>query len=206
MAQRRERPDPVSGTRSPSSAEEISAEGRLAGRTVAILLVATGAGSVAASWDDLWRACGEIAGPCVSRSASAVMLSAVSLGIAALGVLLWIRIGRRPIDAEGSSRSVWALGLLVALGAAFAASRIPSFTCARGRFDDLLELCMHPPSTSEPARWLLAKQALVVAGIVGGLVVAVRPRWVRMSAPLAALLWLGGAGWLVFETMVRPPG
>ena len=190
----------------PAPLEDITAQGRLAGRTVAVLLAASGAGIVLASWDELWERCGEIAGECVSRSASAVLLSAVSLLAVAVGVLVWVRVRRRPIDPYGSSRYVWALGVLFALGVVFVAGRIPAFTCARGRFDDLLELCMHPPSTSEPARWLFVKGAILAAGFVAGAVIAARPRWVRITALTTVIAWLGGAGWLVVETLVRRSG
>ena len=182
--------------------DDITPEGRIAGRTAGALSVGSGVAAIAVSWDDLWRRCGdELRGPCVSRSASAVLLTATGVVALALGVLAWRRVGRRPVDAYGSSRWVWALGALFALGAVLVASRVPAFTCARGRFDELLELCMHPPSTSEPSRWLLGKEAIVVAGIVGGLVIVARPRWVRVTAVLAAGLWLGGLGWTLLETM-----
>lgn len=84
------------------------------------------------------------------------------------------------------------------------AARIPAFTCDRGRFDELLELCMHPPTTSAATSWLLVKKAIVVVGLVGGMVTAARPRGVRLSAPApaAAAAWGGGAGWTVVDTMV----
>jgi hypothetical protein len=71
-----------------------------------------------------------------------------------VGALAWRRVSRRPVDPYGFSRFVWCFGVLFALGAVFTASRIAAFTRARGRFDDLLEPCLHPPSTSEPSRWL----------------------------------------------------
>jgi len=98
---------------------------------------------------------------------------------------------------------VWWFGVLFALGAVFAASRVPAFTCARGRFDDLLELCMHPPSTSEPSRWLWAKEAIVVVGLVGGTVVAARPSLARFTVPLATLVFALGTGWVILEALVR---
>jgi hypothetical protein len=105
------------------------------------------------------------------------------------------------VDPQGSSRYVLALGALLALGCIFVAGRIPAFTCDRGRFDDVLVLCMHPPSTSEPTSWLLLKKAVVVLGLLGGIVVSVRPRNVKVTAPVAVAVWGAGFGWLIVDTM-----
>jgi hypothetical protein len=187
------------------SGPEITAEGRLAGRVFAVLLVATGVGVLAAGWDDLWRRCGQISGPCVSRAAGAVLLSVAAVVAIGVGLFTWRRVARRPVDPEGSSRFVWWFGLLFLLGGVFAASRIPAFTCSRGRFDELLELCMHPPSTSEPSRWSWAKDAVVAGGVVGALAIVARPRLARVGIPAAALVFVGGTGWLVLDTLVRRP-
>jgi hypothetical protein len=182
---------------------DITAEGRLAGRVFAVILVVTGAGVIAASWDELWRRCDALAGECVSRSAGSVLLTGASVVLIAAGAFTWWRVSRRPVDPYGSARFVWWFGVLFALGAAFAAARIPAFTCARGRFDDLLELCLHPPSTSEPARWGWAKDAVVAIGLLGAIVVMARPRLARVSVPLASLVFAAGTAWLVVETLVR---
>ncbi len=163
----------------------------------------TGVGVIAASWGALWQRCGEIAGECVARSAGAALLTMASVVSVGVGVAIWWRIRRRPVDPSGSSRYAWALGVLFAFGLVLAASRIPAFTCKRGRFDDVLELCMHPPTTSEPARWLFVKEAVVGLGLLGGMGIAIRPRWIRVTAPLGALAWFGGAGWVVAETLFR---
>lgn len=184
--------------------EEIAPEGRMAARTVAALLILTGLGIVAASVDELTRRCGdEIAGECVSRSSAGVLLTAMSVVLIGLAVVIWRRVSRRPTDAYGSVRYVWALGSMFTVASIVLASRIPAFTCDRGRLDDLLDLCMHPPTTSEPHRWLLAKQAMVAVAIVGGIAIGARPRWVRVTAPITAATWLGAMGWLVVATLVR---
>jgi hypothetical protein len=185
------------------SLDDITAEGRLAGVALGALLAASGAGLAVVSWDEAWRRCGEIAGECVSRSSGAVLQLVLAVGAIAAGLATVRRVRRRPLDPDGSARYVWVIGTTVALGAALLASRVPAFSCARGRFDDLLELCMHPPSTSEPARWLVAKQAIVAAGLVGSIVIAVRPRWARVTVPFAAAVWCGAFGWVLVETMVR---
>ena len=168
------------------SLDDITPEGRLAGIALGGLLVVSGAGAAVVV---------------LGRGVEAVRRDRRRMRLAIRGCGAPARDrdrrdrGRCPRRAsrptttarpDGSSRYVWVLGALVALGGVLAASRVPAFTCARGRLDDLLELCMHPPSTSEPARWLLAKQAIVAAGLIGAVVIAMRPRWARVTVPLAA--------------------
>jgi hypothetical protein len=181
---------------------EISADGLLAARAFAVTLVVSGVAMVAVSWDDIWRVCNEIAGPCTERSAGATILSLASVGAIVWGIGIVLRTRRRPVDPEGSSRYVWALGVLLALGAVFLASRVPAYTCARGEFDEVLVLCQHPPTTSEASSWLLYKRAIVVVGLLAAVVVAARPRWVRLTAPLSVIVWAAGFGWLIADTMV----
>jgi len=181
---------------------EISAKGLLAGRVFAVTTIASAVAMVAVSWDDIWRVCGGLAGSCVERSAGAIMLSTAAVAAAGWGVGIVIRTRRRPVDPEGSSRYVWALGVLFAIGAILIASRIPAYTCARGEFDDVLVLCQHPPTVSEATSLLLWKRAIVVVGLALGVLVAARPRLVKLTAPIAVLVWAAGFGWVLAETMV----
>ena len=180
---------------------EISREGRLAARVFSLTLIVSGVVLIVVAWDEMWRVCGAVDTPCEQRAAGAVLLTMGSVAAMAWGVWIQIHLRRRVLDPSGSSRYVWALGVLVALGCIFIAARIPAFTCDRGRFDDALTVCQHPPSISEPTSWLLLKQAIVVSGLVAGLVVAARPRNVRVTAPLAVAVWVVGAGWLIIDTM-----
>ena len=180
---------------------EISPEGAFAGRVFAMTLLVSAVALIGVSWDDIWRVCNAVSGPCVERSAGAIIISMCSLGAIAWGVGVLVRIRRRPVDPESSSRYVLALGALLSLGCIFVAGRIPAFTCDRGRFDDVLVLCMHPPSTSEPTSWLLLKKAVVVIGLLGGILVWIRPRNVRVTAPLSVAVWGAGFGWLIVDTM-----
>jgi hypothetical protein len=181
---------------------EISGEGLVAARVFAATIVASGIATIVASWDDVWRVCNELSGPCTERSAGAIILCFASIAAIAWGVGILVRVRKRPIDAEGSSRYVWALGALLALGSIFFASRIPAYTCARGDFDDVLVLCQHPPTVSEATSHLLLKEVIVVVGLLAGVLVAIRPRFVRLTAPLAVLAWAVGLGWLLADTML----
>jgi peptide/nickel transport system permease protein len=180
---------------------EISREGALAGRAFSLALLASAIGLIALSWDDIWRVCGAVHGDCVERSAGAVILTMGSIPAIAWGVGILVRIRRRPVHPAGSSRYVWALGVLFALGWIFIAGRIPAFTCDRGHFDDALAVCMHPPSISEATSWLLLKEAIVVIGLLGALLVSVRPRHVKLTAPVSVGAWGVGFGWLIADTM-----
>ena len=140
-------------------------------------------------------------GPCVERSAGVVILTMGSIPAIAWGVGILVRIRRRPVDPAGSSRYVWALGVLVAVGAVLIASGIPAHTCARGKFDDVLVLCQHPPTVSQPTSWLIWKGVIGAIGLLAGALVAVRPRFVTQTAPIAVIVWAVGFGWLIADTM-----
>jgi hypothetical protein len=60
---------------------------------------------------------------------------------------------------------------------------------------------MHPPSISDATSWVLLKGAFVVIGLLGGLLVSVRPRNVKLTAPLSVTAWSIGFGWLIADTM-----
>ena len=180
---------------------EVSPEGKLAGRIFAVTLIVSAVVTIVVSWDDIWRVCGKIAGPCVERSAGATILTMCSVAAMAWAVGIFVRIRRRLVDPDGSSRYVWALGALVALGGIFIATRIPAYTCDRGRFDDVLVLCMHPPSTSDPASLLFLKRAVVVGALAAAVVVSIRPKLVKVTAPVCVAVWAVGFGWLLAHTM-----
>ena len=180
---------------------EISPEGVLAGQVLSATLIVSAVALIGLSWDDIWRVCGAIYGGCVERSAGAMILTMGSVAALAWGVGILVRIRRRPVDRAGSSKYVWALGVLFALGGIFIAARIPAFTCDRGHFDDALAVCMHPPSISDATSWLLLKKAVVVVSLIVAVLVSVRPRNVKVTAPLSVAVWAVGFGWLLADTM-----
>jgi hypothetical protein len=139
-------------------------------------------------------------------AAAAGLASLGSIAAIVAGVWAWRRIARRPVHPEGSSRFVLGIAALFALGLLLLAWRIPAFTCERGRFDEVLQLCMHPPTpptTSEPVRWTLLRLVCATLGLAGGVAIALWPRGIRLTAPLAVLAWAGGAGLLLFQTLLR---
>ena len=165
-------------------------------------LVVSAVVMIVVSWDDIWRVCGAVVGPlrrAIGRRDDPHDVLPRRDRLGRVGIFAPLR--RRPVDPEGSSRYVWALGALVALGGIFIAGRIPAYTCARGRFDDVLVLCLHPPSTSDPTSWLLLKKAIVVVSLIVAVLVSVRPRNVKVTAPLSVAVWAVGFGWLLADTM-----
>lgn len=183
-------------------ADEISLDGAIAGYTVGAILVLAGTAFVVGGWDELWRRCGRASGGCQTSAASAALVTIFSIAAIAAGVAFVWRLAHRPVDPEGSSRTVVALGVLFAAGMLLLAWRIPAFTCARGRLDTVLDLCMHPPSTSEPASWTWVRLASAAVGLAGGALIAVRPRWARATAPLAVLACGAGIGLFLSQTFV----
>jgi hypothetical protein len=183
---------------------EISREGAIAARTLVATLVLTGVAVIAESWSELWQPCGVVVSTCVNRASTAALISMFSIGAIGGAVALGWRLRRRPVEPGGSSRYVIALGVMFALGLLSLAGSIPAFSCARGRLDPFLEMCVHRQTRSDPTSWLLIKRAIVLVGLVGGVAMAFSRRWVKVSAPLAALGWLGGVvGFLVATNMVH---
>ena len=182
-----------------SSLSEISVEGRIAGWTTAALFVSTAA-TVLIVWSaPSWRRCPTIVGPCSRGAAAAGLLVMGAVAMLVAGIAIALRLRRRPTEAGASARYVWWLGALFAIAVWVVSWKIPAFTCERGRFDELLERCMHPPSTSTPSRWIAAKDALLALGAVGGLAIALLPRWVRATAPIVVLTWCGVLSWVVSD-------
>jgi hypothetical protein len=71
-----------------------------------------------------------------------------------------------------------------------------------GRYDPILNLCLHPPTTSDATNLVPLKAGLAALGVAGGVLMAAKPRWAAAWAPLAVLAWIAGAGVLLVETLV----
>jgi hypothetical protein len=184
--------------------DEISPEGTIAAKTLVAVLVVTAVAIIASSWNELWHPCGVVVSTCVNRASTAALLDLFSIGAIVVAVALGWRLRSRPVAPEGSSRYVIALGVMFALGLLSVAATIPVFTCARGRLDVYLDMCVHPQTRSDATSWLLLKRGILLVGLVGGVATAFSRRWVKVSAPLAALGWLGGVvGFLVATKMVH---
>jgi hypothetical protein len=188
-ARRRERwppPDP------------ISEPGRIAGYTTAGCLIATSVAFLVASWDDL--VCTHNC-PFPPGLAALVWFIAVPIGLA--GIAIARRVSLRPTQSDGPTNWTLSFVILFSAGVAVVATRIPSFTCKVGHLDANVRLCIQASGRfSEPSNWIWLKALIAILGLMIG--IALRdPRRVYLAAPLAAIAWLFGFGWLLLDTVVR---
>ena len=181
---------------------EVAPEGALAAHVLAVVLAATGVAYAVAASDELWRRCDRADGSCETSAAAAALVTMTGLGLIAVAVLLERRLRRRPRDPEGGTGYVVALGVLFGAGLLLVAWRLPEGVCERGRYDPILNLCLHPPTTSDATNLIPLKAGLAALGVAGGALMAAKRRWAAAWVPLAVLAWIAGAGVLLVETLV----
>ena len=127
----------------------------------------------------------------------------VLVAAAAMG---WVILGR-PTDPDPGIRTGWVLGLSVifTLGVIAAASGIPQPDVPRRDDAQFLRLLRRagrqPGSPAAEYAWL--RHIVDVVGVVIGFTVIRSRRWVGVSAPIAATVWLGGTGALLARTLLR---
>lgn len=188
-ARRRERwppPDPISNP------------GRIAGYTTAGCLVVTSAAFLVASWDDL-----VCTNNCRFSPGLAALVYFVAVPIGLVGIAIARRVSLRPTQSDGSANWTLSLVILFSGGVAVAATRLPSFTCKVGHLDQNFRLCIEAGGRfSEPSNWIWLKALIAILGLMIGIALR-RPRHVYLAAPLAAISWLFGFGWLLLDTVVR---
>ena len=160
----------------------------------------------------IWGAWDELR--CIGRPADCEVFVGVG-GFVALAGLVTAAIGAgvawsvrgRAVTRTGESGWRWALALLFAVGAAVLVSRFPSYTCPAGvhlsaePFRLCIDLVRH--DRYDPAEWIGVKWALVGAGAVIALVATRLRIPVVVAAPVAAIAWFAGMGWLLLDTVAR---
>ena len=180
----------------------ISPAGRIAGLTTTGSVLAAGLAWLAVSVRVLLctRGCTVAAG---AGGLVAILVAGVVIAAAAL-----LRATLpRPLDPEAGSGWVYGLGVIFAVGVIAAASGIPDLVCPAGTKLSFFGFCAGPHSTRLAATsWTWLRRWIDVAGIVlGGLMVgfaALRTRrWVVVTAPIAALVWLAGTTALLLRTV-----
>jgi hypothetical protein len=187
--------------RSPRARTEISATGRVAGLTVGACVTIAGVAFLVASWDELTcrpagERCDDLAGV-----GGAVSFAALAATIA--GVSILVHTWRRPVVEGASSAWTWGLGIVFCLGVLAIGGLIPSHTCpGEARLSPAFATCVDGAERFEATSWLWPKRALWLAGLALGFTVMRSPRRVWLTAPVAAVVWLAGTGWLLWETMV----
>jgi hypothetical protein len=188
-ARRRERwppPDP------------ISKPGRIAGYTTAGCLVVTSGAFLVASWDDL-----VCTNNCPFPPGLAALVWFIAVPISLVGIAIARRVSLRPTQHDGPTSWTLSLVILFSGGIAVAATRLPSFTCKVGHLDANVRLCIEASGRfSEPSNWIWLKALIAILGLMIGIALR-QPRRVYLAAPLAALAWLFGFGWLLLDTVVR---
>lgn len=175
--------------------------GRIAGLTVGLCLTTTGAAFLIASWDELrctpaGETCDDVAG-----IGGAVSLAA--LGLAAIGVAIVVMTARRPVLESASSAWTWGLAAIFSIGVSLIAMRIPGFTCPDDiHLNPVFHTCIDGARRFDATSWVWPKRALLLAGLVVGFTLMRSPKRVWLTAPIAALVWFAGTGWLLYETMI----
>jgi hypothetical protein len=134
-------------------------------------------------------------------------VSIAALATAAIGVVVGWSMRGRAVTPTGESGWRWALALLFAVGATVLVSRFPSYTCPPGvrLSGEPFRLCIDlvRGDRYDPAEWIGLKWAIVGAAALIA-VVATRLRVpVAVAAPLAAIAWFAGMGWLLVDTVAR---
>jgi len=93
--------------------------------------------------------------------------------------------------------------ILFSGGIAVAATRLPSFTCPFGHLDPNFRLCIEASGRfSDPSNWIWLKALIAILGLMIGIALR-KPKRVYLAAPIAAIAWLFGFGWLLLDTVVR---
>jgi hypothetical protein len=127
----------------------------------------------------------------------------VAIPIGLVGIAIARRVSLRPTQSDGPTNWTLSLVILFAAGVAVAATRLPSFTCKVGHLDENVRLCIEASGRfSEPSNWIWLKALIALLGLMIGIVLR-RPRRVYLAAPLAAIAWFFGFGWLLLDTVVR---
>ena len=181
---------------------EITPAGRLAGYTSAACLVITGATFLVFSIDEL--TCNPLYAAC-SRYAPGGIIIAIGAGaMLVIGVVMALLVRRRAVSEAGTSGYTVFLSALFVAGVLGMVASIPAYTCPSGtHLDPLAALCINSKTRFDATSWLWLKWIIAVASFVIGATLIWRPRWVRLTAPIAAASWFAGLGWLLTETVGR---
>lgn len=181
--------------------DPISREGRLAGLTTAACLLVGALAWLVASLDELLCEGGPAV--CEESSAFAGLVWMLALGAGAVGVVLFRSVRSRPVEPDGGEGHVWGPSALFAGGLIAGVTRPPSLTCPAGyHLDEAFRLCVRGAERFPATSWTWLKLSVVVVGIALAVLAGRSPRWVRLTTPLSAGVWLGGMGWLLRDVFL----
>jgi hypothetical protein len=175
----------------------ISPEGRIAGLTTTGCVIAS-----CAAW--LWVAirismctlgCEHEPG-----LGGLVMLVIALPFVAAIGLFRATII--RPTDPDASTAWRFGLSVIFAVGVVAGASWIPSLTCPPGTKLSFFGFCSNGQGVRlEAASWVLQRRLIDLAGVIVGFTIIRSRRWVRVTAPVAGLVFVGGTVALLARTL-----
>ena len=121
--------------------------------------------------------------------------------VAAIGLFRGTLI--RTTDPEASAAWRFGLSVIFAVGVLAGASWIPSLTCPPGTKLSFFGFCAGPHGVRlEAASWVLQRRLIDVAGVVVGFTIIRSRRWVRVTAPVAGLVFVAGTVALLARTLV----
>jgi len=93
--------------------------------------------------------------------------------------------------------------VIFAIGTTLVAMRIPGHTCPEGvHLNPIFQTCIDGARRFDATSWVWPKRVVLLAGIVVGFTAMRSPLHVRLTAPIAALAWFAGTGWLLYDTMI----
>jgi hypothetical protein len=175
----------------------IAPEGRIAGLTTTGSVIAG-----CAAWLVVALRIALCTGVCehVPGLGGLVMMVVAVPFVAAIALFRAILI--RPTDPEASAAWRFGLSVIFTVGVVAGASWIPSLTCPPGTTLSFFGFCADGHGVRlEAANWVLQRRLIDVAGVLVGFTIIRSRRWVKVTAPVAAIVFVGGTVALLARTL-----
>jgi hypothetical protein len=142
---------------------------------------------------------------CAVNPAIGGVIALLTIGATIVTVMLIRSVSKRPVDPAGDTGWTYGLTAIFVIGIFVAvATGIPRLTCPVGSHLAYSGYCSGPHDAHlDPRNWELLKRLIYLGAVIVGLTVIRRRRWVRVTAPVASLVWLAGTGFLLMRALVR---
>ena len=175
----------------------ISPEGRIAGLTTTGCVIAS---------SFVWLVVAVRIAMCTSGCEHEPGLGGLVLLIVAVPFFGAIALFRatliRPTDPDASAAWRFGLSVIFAVGVVAGASWIPSLTCPPGTTLSFFGFCSDGHGVRlDAASWVVQRRLIDVAGVVVGFTIIRSRRWVRVTAPVAGIVFVGGTVALLGRTL-----